>query len=798
MKRVTKTLFLLSTVLLSGCLGTRYLKDGEDLLYKQEIKGTEGLNKEDLYALYRQKPNNRFPFPYYWFYQVGLRKYDTAKIRQKKQRIEYYFLNKIRKARDNERRVKNLNSKKLAKLAVQDRVLEEGNLFMRWGEPLAVYDSLKTEETVSQLNQYLHSKGYFQAVSSYDVKKSGRKISLTYQLTPGTPHRLDSIYYSTQDSAIYKLIQANVKEAILQKGQNYDQRKFSRERDRIDALLKNNGYFGFNKQYIYFNVDTTSGDYGIDTNIVIETPPGEDKHKVFKVDTIKFRTDANIVVPNAKRSTNMYQGIVYEYYKRKFSRRVLNRRVFIKQGDYYSRDNTFKTQRQLANLDMFRFVNINYDTTGGKMIANIVTSPLKKFQTSNEVGINVASQGLPGPFYNVSFKNRNIFGGLETLEFNGRVSIEGVPSGTDVNEVLKSQELSGNFTLTFPQFIFPYGNKLTSRAGLFNPKTRIAVGDIYTNRPDYRRNNLNGSISYSWSNQKNAQFIFTLDEISLINTGNISNAFQDRLDQLEMQGSNLFRSFEPSFVSSMSLLNIYNFNSYGSQNSRAAFLKLFLESGGTTLNFINTDFLEARNLEFYKFLKFNIDYRQLLPISGANTLAYRVNVGIAKSYSDNKVLPYEKYFFAGGSNGIRAWSPRRLGPGAFTPINETTGLFDDRFEQYGEILLESSLELRRNLFGFLDGALFIDAGNIWTIDEEEGRENGKFRIDKFFKEIAVGSGAGLRFDFSFLILRFDAAIKIHDPARPEGSRFIFNKDFNSDVFRNQNLVNYNIGIGYPF
>ena len=207
-------------------------------------------------------------------------------------------------------------------------------------------------------------------------------------------------------------------------------------------------------------------------------------------------------------------------------------------------------------------------------------------------------------------------------------------------------------------------------------------------------------------------------------------------------------------------------------------------------------------MESYQFLKLNFDYRKTKPLNPNTTFAYRINAGIAKPYSDNAVLPYEKYFFAGGSNGIRAWRPRRLGPGSFTPLDstETGPLVNYDFEQQGEILLEGSVELRKNLVGFIDYALFFDFGNIWTIRNDNSRPGSQFELDRFYKEIALSGGLGLRFDFSFLVLRLDAGIKLYDPARPEGRRFILSKDFYEAPFTAaaSEPVVFNIGIGYPF
>jgi len=247
----------------------------------------------------------------------------------------------------------------------------------------------------------------------------------------------------------------------------------------------------------------------------------------------------------------------------------------------------------------------------------------------------------------------------------------------------------------------------------------------------------------------------------------------------------------------MSFSVISNLNQYGNSKESSSFLRYNIESGGTFLNFVGSENLSSKSLEFYQYLKFNIDFRRYNPLTSNTVFSFRVNMGLAVPYGENNILPYEKYFFAGGSNGIRAWRPRRLGPGSYTPLDEN-GLYTDNFEQQGEILLESSLEFRHDILGFFDGAVFIDLGNIWTLRNDQSRVGAQFELNRFFNEIAIGAGYGIRFDFSFLLLRFDAGFKIHDPARSKGSRFVFTKGFNNDTFQASDNLVFNIGIGYPF
>jgi outer membrane protein assembly factor BamA len=299
-------------------------------------------------------------------------------------------------------------------------------------------------------------------------------------------------------------------------------------------------------------------------------------------------------------------------------------------------------------------------------------------------------------------------------------------------------------------------------------------------------------------------FTFALADLSLIDTRNISSEFQQELDKSDSLGTSFHRAFEPSFVSSMYLKTIFDFNQYGIYQKNSSYLRTFVESGGTFFNVYGTKFLENDSLENYQFIKLNVDYRKHIPLPvQGGVIAYRVNVGVGVPYGDNNILPYEKNFFAGGSSSVRAWGPRRLGPGSYSPLNEE-GEIDYNFEQPGEIILEASIEYRQKLIGFLDWALFFDAGNTWTIRDDVGddgevrRPGGKFERG-FYKEIALGTGMGFRMDFTFLILRFDMGVKVYEPARPEGERWVL-RDFKFGGLdgATDNSVILNIGIGYPF
>jgi outer membrane protein assembly factor BamA len=378
--------------------------------------------------------------------------------------------------------------------------------------------------------------------------------------------------------------------------------------------------------------------------------------------------------------------------------------------------------------------------------------------------------------------------------------------------VYKSVDAGINASLTFPQFLLPLKEETRYRLGRLNPRTKAQLGFNYIDRPEYIRSATTFNYLYSWENQRIRRFDLTIASLSIINS-TTDPAFQNLLDSLfTYQGNTLKYSFDPSFVSSVGFAMSWNHNNYGNLEENSTYIRWSVESGGTLQGLFTFPIVERRDLQTFRYIRLNADVRRINVIDKHTVVAYRLNAGAGYSYADDEVLPYEKYFFAGGSNSVRAWRPRRLGPGSYRPEPSTNpeddGLYHYQFEQPGEILIEGSVELRRKLFGFVDGAVFIDAGNVWTFKprvktDSEGDvvENGnsEFKLRGFVRELGVGTGFGLRFNFSFLILRFDAGIKIYDPARLEGDRYVLNKaKFFGPFGVNREPVIYNVGVGFPF
>ena len=486
---------------LSGCLGTKYLKENEKLLYRQRTQAPSHIDKEELRNLYAQRPNRKFFWiftPLVSIYYMGERRYDQEKYVRKKEAAEKKFDEKISRTTSS-RKINNYQFKKQEKVNKYNGYIENGNKFMQWGEPVAVFDSSQVELTKERFNEYLFANGYFQSRVTDTVVVNDKLVTVVYKLHPGRPYMIDSIVYDIPDTTILSILEENSDDALVKKGERFQQDNFTNERERIDLLLKDEGYYDFSRQYIEFATDTSfkSPERSIAVMISVKEPAKRGFHKRFTVDSVTFTTDVGRTIPGQDRHMRRYHDIQYRYYEDDYNLKVLSQRVFIRPEELYSRKKTLNTQRQLGNMEAFKFININYDTSDGKFIANIFASPLTRYEWTNEAGVNV-TQGYPGPFYIISFKKRNVFKSMETFDLSGRFGFEGVASAIKSQNVYTSTEAGINASLTFPQFIWPFKERLRFKFAEYNPKTRFTLGYTYTDRPEYRRTVISANGTYTW------------------------------------------------------------------------------------------------------------------------------------------------------------------------------------------------------------------------------------------------------------------------------------------------------------
>jgi len=792
---------------MNACSLSKNLPEEKYVLESNSLEGVEKADHLEVEGLFLQNPNTKIPLTNsslgVTIYRIGQAFYDSAKVKDKLEtkNSELQEVKTNLNEAPEERNLLKKRDKLQTKIQDLQKLGEYGNFLMRTGNPVTILDSAQTKKTVTEISNYLYNKGFLDSDVTFAVETKKKKADVVYTIQEREPYLLDSIYTRSDNEGMQDLILKSQDKSLIIKGKSYDQSNFTRERERLEDLFKNNGYFMFTKSFIDYNLyyDTTSKKINVEQRIL--KPSYSEKHEVYRIDSITFKLSPPSDAFVDEKQRRNYRDIDFTFYRDRFSAKLLSSRILFDEGQEYKRIDIVETQKQLSNLDLFRYINISFDTAGNSLTAKILTQPNQKYQLTNQLGLSITEQ-LPGPFFSVVLRNRNFFRAGEILEFNTRIGYEGVASATD-QSVYQSKEFGTSASVIFPRFLIPfYGNSL-QKYGRYNPNTRVQLSYNYTNRPEYTRSGLNALLAYTWATRGNrSQFTINAADINYIRTPKISPEFGQVLLDLESQGNNLIWSFLPSFISSISGQTIINFNDYGNYTSsdKASLLKLFVESGGTTLNFLNTSSNnETTDFARFQWLKFQADYRRYCPLNQKSTFAYRANFGIANPYGvSNGILPYEKYFFAGGGTSIRAWQARRLGPGSYTPPIGAKGRYDYAFEQPAEMIMETMLEYRRNLVGYFDMAVFVDAGNAWVIGVDNSRPGADFRFDRFYKEIAIGTGLGLRMDFNFLVVRLDLATKAVDPSMPEGERWVLDNISFNQLFGLKGQTVLNFGIGYPF
>lgn len=791
------------------------MRTGEFLLVDQSVKGNKEITSAELLNLVPQRPNRKIILnnflPYLSLYRLGQQVYRKEKFQDELRRLNQDFQRQslaLENDPDALRRRQNRYEKQARKLGLK---IEQGNWVMRvLGEPPSYISQQNAADNAAKMRAYLATRGFRRAnvVFTFDsTLLSRRHIKVNYSVLEGPPSTMRQIRYQSSEIRLDSLMESTRNESKLAPGDRFDSNTLDAERGRLESFFRDNGHYGFNRNDIsIMGVDTFRLSGGvrdtlrIDPIFIVALPRRGQTHPFYRVDSVQMVVDASpLGLPNRTRTDEERNGVKYIFIGKHYSTRLLDSKLSIRPGELYSQRRITETQRRLGTLDQFRFPDMPFDTAHRRL--NIYTNPLDKYQFSGELGLNVF-QGLPGPFTNAALRIRNILGGLESLELAGRLGVEGQTGFVVSDRPYQSFEAGINASLIFPQILFP-GN-YNFRFNNSNPRTQVGIGYNFTDRPDYSRTNAKLALSYSWQKTVNQTFYLSLFDANLNNSRIKLDTFSRYLAYLDSaQGNPLIRSFQRSYVSSISGSYVYSDNIIG-QNRRARYFRLFLEAGGTTLNFTPNDefnflkkFFRDDRLQFFKFYRINPDFRFYLPIGLRSTLAMRTNVGVGIPYGTNSAMPYEKYYFAGGSNSLRAWRPRRLGPGSYRDPSESSSV-DKIIEQPGNVLLEMSAELRfpiLKLGGMLNGAIFVDAGNVWSTGlQGSERAGANFAFNRFYKEIALGTGFGIRWDFSFFIIRADWGVKLYEPTLPPDQRWVINQF----SFRNDYKPKLNIGIGYPF
>ena len=808
--KFTYTCLLISII--SSCTRTVQLEKDEYRLNNFEFKGNKEISTEELELLIppAQKPNRRIFYlpltPYVAFYNLGKSMYNHPKIAKSLEKWQTE-LNNLPNQINYDAKIERKRKKYLSKVSVyKDRLDTQENWWMKnIGEAPAIITESAIKRTNNTINEYLHRKGFFDSKVKYQIDSvnTNKRIKITYLIDEKRPYSLDTISFIVEDKKVDSLLKIYAQKSFLQRNDNVDFNNIDAEKLRIESLLKDNGYFNFiSKNYISIQIDTTDyfkRGFKVNLTVNIRNPAQKDKHDQFTLESINF-ISADASTDNLQKidTTNVeLNSIRYTFIGKKFPAKILDKKILIRPNKLFKASLVNETNRQLYGLDQFAFANVKFtQLPDNKLRAEIIAPTNPKYTTAYNFDLNNINNILGGGA-SVSLRARNLMSILETTELGIRANLEGQP-GLD-STTQRSRELGANLALNIPKIIFL--NRFSNLLSLKSPRTQLAISFNNSKQRLFERQVFRLTGNYLWQRSKYETVLISPFDINLINTPYKSESFE----QVLLDNPNLKVLYDPQFVSSINATYVFNNQEQG-KNIRAKYLRFFVESGGTTLNFFpNKDKikfvdqifpLDTVKRAYFRFIKLNVDFRKYIPINRRDLWAYRLNLGIAHPYGKNQAIPFEKNFFIGGPNSIRAWRPRTLGPGSAlgTTIN-------NRFSQQpGDILLETSIEYRKYMFRFIgnwNAGFFIDAGNVWKWYQIDSKFNqANFDWTRFYNEIAVGTGAGIRLDLDYFVARFDWGVKVFDPAKATGERFVLD---NLKLGRNNEYFPvFHFAIGYPF
>ncbi len=789
-------LVLLAAVI-SGCSPTRKLQDGEYLLVKNRIENdSKQVARSDLDRFIRQRPNRKI----LGIYRFHLQVFNLVNEEKLEARA------KLLEEKNAERNLKRATKGKEPK--------ERRRSFWEWlrdvGEEPVIYDQLMANKSSEQLAIFLQNKGHFKAQATDSVSLDSKKkmARVTYHISSGPSYSVRKIDYRIEDSGIARMIRPETgRNRLLREGMNYDVERFQKERERIDRTLKSNGYFSFADEYVRFKADTNIGNHQVDMTLTIEEPVRRDtvrvksrEHQTYTIRNIYVITDHDPKRPNSSKDTLYYNGIYFiSNGKPKHRPEMLYDKLFFSEGDLYRVRRSELTYQYLSGLRAFRLINVTFrdriEQDGSHVLdCYIQLSPSTKQAFSVEAqGTN--TEGNPGLAGSVIYQNRNLFRGAEILEIKLRGGIETQVVLRDVENrtvwdglPFNTLEFSPEISLTLPKFISPFKTDRLLRYG--NPRTIISAAYNFQQRPDYTRSILNARFGYQWSQNLNMQHRFNPFEINFVNIYNEDPLFLARIESL--RDELLRNSFRPHMTPTTNYTFIYSSQKLNKRDN-FSFLRVRLESSGNILRGImaltpaeqdTTGSYRLFDIPFSQYLKYEIDFRRYLFAGEHNQFVFRTYQGLAFPLQNLGAVPFESSFFAGGANGIRAWQVRSLGPGS---LPDSLNLRD----QFADIKLEFNIEYRFDIYRWFKGALFADAGNIWLVKPDKDRPQSNFDFRRFYKEIALGIGVGLRLDLNFFVIRLDLATPVHDPSEREGERWVLDRFTPADI-------EFQFGIGYPF
>lgn len=667
-----------------------------------------------------------------------------------------------------------------APLSQYVRQKEKPKLFSLFRNPFSrkpvIYDTLQARLSCQDLMTAMQNEGYMNAGVSLYTETKGKKLKATYLLHPGQPFLIGKVNYDIQDEGILQLLHLDQTDnQQIKPGMRFTVETLDNERKRIAGLLSDNGYFRFNKDFIHFTADTVMGRKDIALTLQLR----------------KYKSNSNS--PEVDHTRYLIRDVLFQSNdsdRIHLRKQVLLNATAIKAGRPYDASALQRTYNNFARLQAVKYTNIKFaevpDTNLLDCHIQISTNKPSTISFQPE-GTNTA--GDLGAAASITYTNRNLFHGSEQLSIEFRGAYEAI-TGLEGYQDQNYTEFSVETKLVFPRFLAPFLSKSFRRRQ--TASSEWAVSWNFQNRPEFHRRVFSSAWRYRWSEPKHhLNYRFDLLDLNYVYMPWISSTFKrDYLDNAENRNAILRYNYEDIFIMKAGFTVSYT---DGVDAVRANF-----ESAGNLLNGVSKGFgfktnsqgqHTLFNIAYAQYVKLDFDYTHLFQFDKRNALALHAGLGVAYPYGNSTVLPFEKRYFSGGANSVRGWSVRELGPGKF---KGTDGRIDF-INQTGDVKLDLNAEYRSSLFWKLQGALFIDAGNIWTLRNYAEQPGGQFKFTEFYKQIAASYGMGLRLNFDYFILRFDVGMKAINPAYESEKEHwsIFHPKLSRDF-------DFHFAVGLPF
>ncbi len=683
-----------------------------------------------------------------------------------------------------------------------DSVPKKG--FRHWlktkvGEAPVQYKSYYTETSERELGNEMKNMGYFKNTISSEVIEKGQKVTLDYSIKPGIPTKVDTLIYPSISDSITKYLADFRQKTLIHNDDYYDLDVLKNERKRLSDQLKDFGFFYASPDIFLFKADTIHAkDNGIKLNMEIKKNTAPVVKNIYHIGKVYVHHDPENeqeILPDS-----LFDDGIYHYFDGEPSvqSRVLNRCIFFKTGDIYKEKNYKLTLNKLMNLRVYKYLNIRFipDSSSQTPVldANLYLNSAMPKSVSAEFQAVSKSNGYMGPGISLSYQERNLNRSATTFKAELTSSYEAQfgKQGQSSNVF----ELGANIGFTFPRLLVPFLDDYARIPRKYSPKTKASVGYSFSGRNRvYDFNSLDLTYGYVWHESKTKTHELSIPFISYtyINPhadwSYIYNFIDEDLEEQLIMGLDYTFTYNDQNVKKVAINTYFNGSVEVAGNTlsllESAFTKDSPDKGATILG-----------IAYSQYVKFYTDLRFYHPLSSDSKLVSRLAFGLGIPYGNSRYIPYNKQFYSGGVSSIRAFEYQSLGPGTFMPADSISS--DIGIDQAGDIKLEANLEYRFGISGYLKGAMFMDAGNVWLLKDIEELPGGKFYFKEFYKQIAVGTGVGLRLDAGFFVLRLDVAFPIRTPYEVDGKNWMFN-DINlfKSSWRKDNLV-YNIAFGYPF